>query len=175
MRSPAVTLALVFFTCMAHADVVYTFANTGTSPYTFSFTEPNVITTAGSFTITPFTVDGFTFTQAAVGTAANYCFVFGTAGANPVSGDSTGCAITALPGEAGLFAQFVVPLPTSVGTFSGSSTGIGGIPPAQGPNQLTISDAVPEPVSSVCLGLILLLIVVATKRKNLPPHRSSAH
>jgi hypothetical protein len=153
MRRLGLAFCVTFAASVAQAgSILYTFANTGTSPYTFSFFENNILTTAGTFAITPFTVDGFTFTQAALGVfPTSYCFVFGTAGANPVSGGPSSCSVTALPGEAGLQSTFAGP-PNTIGVYTTSSdSGVGGIPTAQGANQLTIS-SVPEPGTFLLLG-----------------------
>ena len=161
MRRIGLALVVTFAASVAQAgSILYTFANTGTNPYSFSFSENSVLTTAGTFAITPFTVDGFTFTQAALGVfSTSYCFVFGTAGANPVSGGSSSCAVTALSGEAGLESTFAGP-PNTVGFYTTSDgSGIGGIPTAQGPNQLTIS-SVPElpGISLVSLGICAMAV-----------------
>lgn len=165
MRHFGLAFGLTFVASLAQAGpILYTFANTGTNPYSFSFVENSILTSPGTFAITPFTIDGFTFTQAALGVVSNsYCFVFGTAGANPVSGNSSSCSVTALPGEAGLQSTFVGP-PNMTGLYTtASDSGLGGIPTAQGANQLTIS-SVPEPGSILLLGSALCAVGILRKK-----------
>ncbi len=129
-------LGFVLAAAMCHADVLYTVANTGPAPYSFSFVEPSSLAAStGPFAIPAVTAGGTTFTQGAFyNFGATQCFEFGSAGAS--LSVSSGCAESASPPDGAI-----------EGTFQGAVTqgsygAIGiqnlGIAPA-GPNLLTIT------------------------------------
>ena len=166
MRRLVLAVCLMSSGTVTQASVIYTFANTGGGAYSFSFTEPNFLTTPGTFSITPVTVDGFSFTQAALGIfsgPSSYCFVFGTAGANPVSGGTNSCALTANPGEAGTISNFLGTLNAPGVYTTVNESGGGGIPPSQGPNQVTIT-LTPEPGTFLILTSAIVAMAVLRRR-----------
>jgi hypothetical protein len=86
-------LGLALGATLGHAALLYTFANDGPAPYSFSLLEMDPLSGGGAFAIPPFEVGGLTFTQATAGiSGGTACFQFGTAGAS----------VTASPGSCGI-------------------------------------------------------------------------
>ncbi len=130
-------LGFVFAATLGHAAVLYTFSNTGANPYSFSFLEPSVLSTAGAFAIPPFQVDGLTFTQATLTQAdGTACFQFGTAGAGLTSTPFS-CGLSAFAPQGGWQSLFLGA--TAPGTYAAFNAVSNGSAPAA-PNQLTIQD-----------------------------------
>jgi hypothetical protein len=120
---------------LSHAAVLYTFSNTGVSPYSFSFLEMTSLTTTGAFAIPPFQVGGLMFTQATLTQAdGTNCFQFGTAGAS-LTATPFSCGLSAFSPDGGW--QSLFPGGSAPGTYTAfNSVSDGSAPPA--PNQLTI-------------------------------------
>ena len=127
----------------------YTFSNDGASPYSFSFLEPALLSTAGAFPIAPFQVNGLTFTQATFNqSGGTECFQFGTAGAG-LSASPFSCSVGAFAPEGGWQSLFFgANAPGSYTAFNAASQGSA---PA-GPDRLVIT-ATPEPSE---LGLVVI-------------------
>jgi len=117
---------------LAHAAALYTFSNTGGQPYSFSFLEPDIITSLGDVAIAPFTIGTSTFTQVAFG--GECIAIAGAAGL--VDGDSGGC--DSGPGSNGAAWLITNPPLNHAGTYSILGTSLGTAPPA--PNHVTISE-----------------------------------
>lgn len=128
-------MSLAFGTTLAHAAALYTFANTGADPYSFSFLELSPLTTTGAFPIAPFQVGGLTFTQATLtqvdGTG---CFQFGTAGAS-LTATPFSCGLSAFAPSGGWQSLFLGA--TAPGTYDAFNAASEGSAPAA-PNRLTI-------------------------------------
>ncbi len=78
-------MGLALGATLGHAAFLYTFANDGPTPYSFSILEMDPLAGDGTFAIPPFQVDGLTFTQATASISGGEgCFQFGTAGASEV-------------------------------------------------------------------------------------------
>ncbi len=76
-------MGLALGATLGHAAYLYTFANDGAAPYSFSILEMDPLVASGSYAIPPFQVGGLTFTQATASFAGSAgCFQFGTAGAS---------------------------------------------------------------------------------------------
>ncbi len=122
---------------LGQAATLYTFSNTGASPYSFSFLELSPLTSTGSFAIPPFQVGGLTFTQASLTqTAGTDCFQFGTAGAT-LTATQFSCGLSAFAPAGGWQSLFFgVAGPGTYAAFNATSNG--SAPPA--PNQLTIQN-----------------------------------
>ena len=130
-------MGLFFCAALGHAAVLYTFANTGANPYSFSFLEPGILSTTGAFAIPPFQEDGLTFTQATLTQAGGTeCFQFGTAGATLTATPSS-CGLSAFAPAGGWQSLFFGA--TAPGTYTAFNTVADGSAPAA-PNQLTIQD-----------------------------------
>ena len=97
LRWVQVLLSLVLGARLSQATLLYTFSNTGGSPYSFSFLEPEPLTGVGAFAIPPFQVGGLTFSQATfLETGGTECLQFGTPGATlTATSFSCGAAATA--------------------------------------------------------------------------------
>jgi len=129
--------SLVLSATLGHAATLYTFSNTGASPYSFSFLELSPLTATGSFAIAPFEVGGLTFTQATLTQAAGTgCFQFGTAGAT-LTATPFSCGLSAFAPDGGWQSLFFGA--TTPGTYTAFNAVANGSAPAA-PNQLTIQD-----------------------------------
>ncbi len=155
LKACLLLVVLMVIPAIAHADYLYTFTTSGGS---FSFTQANLITTSGAFSITPFTLGAYTFTQALYSTSLG-CFDFGTAGAT-IFGDNNSCGYSTTAGNAAFYALFS-PLPTTTGTFSAGTSFSSFGPSLQ---SLTISQ-VPEPSSMLLLGSGVLALMGARRRR----------
>jgi len=134
-KSVLVIMGLVLSAALAHAATLYTFANTGPTPYSFSVLELNPLNTSGAFAIAPFQEDGLTFTQATLTQAGGTdCFQFGTAGAT-LTATASSCGLDALAPDGGWQSLFFGA--TGIGTFTAFNAASSGSAPAA-PNQLTI-------------------------------------
>jgi len=136
-RCMQAAIGLALGATLGHAAVLYTFANTGANPYSFSLLEPGVLSTTGAFAIPPFQVDGLTFTQATL-TQTNGigCFQFGTAGAS-LTATAFSCGFSAFAPNGGWQSLFLGA--TAPGTYTAFNTASGGSAPSA-PNLLTIQD-----------------------------------
>ena len=130
-------MGIVLFAALGHADVLYTFSNTGANPYSFSFLEQSPLSTTGTFAIPPFQVGGLDFTQATLTqTAGTDCFQFGTAGAS-LTATPFSCGLSAFAPDGGWQSLFFGA--TAPGTYTAFNAVSNGSAPAA-PNQLTIQD-----------------------------------
>jgi len=122
---------------LGQAATLYTFSNTGASPYSFSFLEASPLTSTGNFAIPPFEAGGLTFTQASLTQAGGTeCFQFGTAGAS-LTASQFSCSLSALAPNGGWQSLFFgATAPGSYTAFNAVANG--SAPPA--PNLLTIQD-----------------------------------
>ncbi len=121
-----------FASSLAHAAVLYTFSNTGSQPYSFSFLEPDIITAPGDVAIPPFTIGTSSFTQAAFGVEC--IAIAGAAGF--VDGGIGGCDVGS--GSNGSAWLITNPPLNHPGTYSILGTSLGEAPPA--PDHVTISE-----------------------------------
>ena len=128
-------MGLAFGASLSHAAALYTFSNTGASPYSFSLLEPSFLTTTGAIAIPPFEVNGLKFTQATLTQAAGTaCFQFGTAGAS-LTATPFSCGLSAFAPEGGWQSLFLGA--TGPGTYTAFNAAANGNAPAA-PDQLTI-------------------------------------
>ncbi len=134
----AIAAAGLFLSAQAgRAATMYTFSNTGANPYSFSFLEPNLLTSTGAFAIPPFQEGGLTFTQATLTMAGSTaCFQFGTAGAS-LTASQFSCGLNAFAPEGGWQSLFVGANADGAYTAFNAVAG-GSAPPA--PNHLTIQN-----------------------------------
>jgi hypothetical protein len=136
------------------AATLYTFSNTGTSPYSFSFLELNPLTMTGAFAVAPFQAGGLTFTQADLSNFGGVqCFQFGTAGAS-LTAVAGSCGVSASAPDGGWQSIFLgAKAPGTYATFTNTSSGSAPAAPDQLKIvALTLPAAVPEPS-----GLVLIL------------------
>ncbi len=128
-------VGLILSAALSRAATLYTFSNTGTNPYSFSFLELNPLTSTGAFAIAPFQVGGLTFTQATLTEAGGTgCFQFGTAGAS-LTATQFSCGLSAFAPEGGWQSLFFGA--TAPGTYTAFNAASNGSAPAA-PNQLSI-------------------------------------
>jgi hypothetical protein len=128
-------MSLVLGAALGHAATLYTFSDSGPTPYSFSLLELNPLNTSGAFAIAPFQVDGVTFTQATFMQAGGTdCFQFGTAGASLTATPFT-CGLDALSPDGGWQSLFFGV--TGNGTYTAFNSASDGSAPAA-PEQLTI-------------------------------------
>lgn len=175
---PLAALLLVFSSKALGDSFTYTF---NSSAAHFSFTEPNLLTTDQTLTISPLTLrsqdcpscpshsDIFVYSSLAFltnGGQTQACFLFGTVN---VTGDCLNSNLTAP------FSEFNAEFPkaTSVGTYTSMAWGCARSDPftepcMTGPWTLTISHGsavVPEPPSLVLFGSGLLALATVARRK----------
>ena len=148
---------------LGHTVALYTFSNTGSNPYSFSFLEMNPLNTTGAFAIAPFQVDALTFTQATLTQAdGTGCFQFGTAGAS-LTATQFSCGLSAFAPDGGWQSLFLGE--TAPGTYTAFNAASDGSAPTA-PGQLTITD-LPEPATRwpFAAGLVVLAAVFERVRR----------